>query len=90
MLLGVIRDNTYEEERIHLKPGDLLLMFTDGLTEPENERGEPFGESRIAELARSLLDLPCADIVSRLHEEILKFTHGMLTDDFTLLAVKVK
>jgi len=90
MLLGAIRGTTYEEERVHLRSGDLLLLFTDGLTEPENERGEPFGEDRIAELARSWLDLPCADIVSRLHEEILKFTHGMLTDDFTLLAVKVK
>jgi len=90
MLLGAIREVAYEEERIHLRSGDLLLLFTDGLTEPENERGEPFGENRIADIARSLLDLPCAEIVSRLHEEILKFTHGMLTDDFTMLAVKVK
>jgi phosphoserine phosphatase RsbU/P len=90
MLLGAIRDTSYEEERIYLKSGDLLLFFTDGLTEPENERGEPFGEERITRLAQGMLDLPCADIVRRLHEEILAFTHGMLTDDFTLLAVKVK
>ena len=90
LLLGAVRDATYEEERVHLKPGDLVLFFTDGLTEPENEHGEPFGEARIAELARSLLDLACADIVTRIHEEILAFTHGMLTDDFTMLAVKVK
>jgi sigma-B regulation protein RsbU (phosphoserine phosphatase) len=89
LLLGVVRDTTYEEERIHLRPGDLLLFFTDGLTEPENERGEPFGEERMADLARSIIDLPCADIVQRIHDEILGFSGGMLSDDFTLLAIKV-
>ncbi|MFH1219164.1 MAG: GAF domain-containing SpoIIE family protein phosphatase [Candidatus Eisenbacteria bacterium] len=89
LVLGVIRESTYEEERIDLRTGDVLLFFTDGLTEPQNERGEQFGEERLAEIARSALDLPCDRIVQRIRDEILDFTGGILTDDFTMLAVKV-
>lgn len=89
LVLGVAEESSYEEERVHLAPGDLLLLFTDGLTEAENERGEPFGDERIGEIARSALDLPCHDIVQRLYGEIASFTGGVLADDFTLLAVKV-
>jgi len=89
LVLGVAEEYSYEEERVHLAPGDLLLLFTDGLTEAENERGEPFGDERIGEIARSALDLPCHDIVQRLYGEIASFTGGVLADDFTLLAVKV-
>jgi sigma-B regulation protein RsbU (phosphoserine phosphatase) len=90
MLLGVLKDVAYEEARIHLESGDLLLFFTDGLTEAENRHDEPFGEDRLIELARSTLDLPCSDIVKRIHEEISDFSGGNLIDDFTLLTIKVE
>jgi sigma-B regulation protein RsbU (phosphoserine phosphatase) len=89
MLLGALEDTSYDEDRVQLKKGDLLLFFTDGLTEPENDKGEPFGEERLVALAQSLIDLPCADIVQKIYEGTIAFTGGMLSDDFTLLAIKV-
>jgi sigma-B regulation protein RsbU (phosphoserine phosphatase) len=90
MLLGAITNATYEQERVHLKAGDLLVFFTDGLTEAENKYGEAFGEDRLIDAARSALDLGSEDIVKRIHNDIWSFSGGNLMDDFTLLVVKVK
>lgn len=90
LVLGVVKGTTYEEDRVELKSGDLLLWFTDGLTDPQNERGEMFGEERIAEIARSMLDRPCPAIVRGIYDAISEFSRGMLTDDFTLLVIKVR
>ncbi len=89
MLLGAIEQAFYEEGRTHLKSGDLLLFFTDGLIEAEDASGEPFGEDRLIDVARAALDLPCSDIVQRIHQTILGFTGTTLADDFTIVAVKV-
>ena len=41
----------YEEQTIEMRPGDLLIAYTDGITEPENAYGEEFGAERLAETA---------------------------------------
>lgn len=90
MVLGVLPDTLYEEGRVELKRADLLLFFTDGLTEAESPWGESFGEDRLIEAARSAAGLPCAEIVQRIHESISGFSGGNLIDDFTLIVVKVE
>ena len=90
MLLGAIEHTVYEEERTHLRAGDLLLLYTDGLTEAENRYGEAFGEQRLIDLARSIIDLPASDIVKQIHHAIWDFTGAKPVDDFTLLLVKVR
>jgi sigma-B regulation protein RsbU (phosphoserine phosphatase) len=90
MLLGVLKDAGYDEERIHMDKGDLLLFFTDGLTEAESPQGEPYGEDRLIEVAREVADLPCRAITERIHGEISAFSGGELIDDFTLLVLKRK
>jgi sigma-B regulation protein RsbU (phosphoserine phosphatase) len=90
MLLGAVQGVRYKEERIHLEQGDLVLFFTDGLTEAENGYGEAFGEERLVELARSAIDLPCSDIVKRIYHDIVSFAGGKLLDDFTMVVVKVR
>ena len=47
MALGVDEDARWEQRAIRLAPGDLLLLYTDGLTDAENSRGEPFGVQRL-------------------------------------------
>ena len=42
----------YEQAEIKVQPGDLLLAFTDGITEPENTYGEEFGEDRMLEVVQ--------------------------------------
>ena len=50
---------SYEEESVELRPGEIFLAYTDGVTEPENEFGE-FGEQRLIDLVRENRDLPLA------------------------------
>jgi sigma-B regulation protein RsbU (phosphoserine phosphatase) len=90
LLLGAIRHGSYEEEQVYLEQGDLLLFFTDGLTEAEDSSGEPFGEERLIEAAQAAIDLPCNDIVKQIHKEILDFSGSRLADDFTLVTLKVR
>src|SRR5579863_2003233 len=52
MLFGVLPDAEYPVRHIPLKAGDRFLLYTDGLTEAENERGESFGERQLPTLMR--------------------------------------
>jgi sigma-B regulation protein RsbU (phosphoserine phosphatase) len=90
LLLGALEGGAYEEGRVHLRPGDLLLFFTDGLTEAEDASGDPFGEDRLIEFARSVIDLPGPDVVERIHRRISEFSGAKLADDFTLVTLKVR
>jgi sigma-B regulation protein RsbU (phosphoserine phosphatase) len=90
MLLGAVENTPYREGRIHLESGDLLLLFTDGLTEAEDPNGEPFGENRLTDAALAVLDLGCSDIVQHIHRTIFNFSGARLADDFTVVALKVR
>ena len=52
-VVGAFPFSKYDESRVDLQPGDLLVFFTDGVTEPENEYGEMFGEERLVDLVES-------------------------------------
>ena len=67
-----------------------MFFFTDVLTEAEDVYGEAFGEERLIETARSLVDRSSSEIVRSLHEAVWSFSAGHLGDDFTLLVLKVK
>jgi len=61
LVIGLFDDQGYEERTIDLRPGDIFLAFSDGVTEPENEFGE-FGEERLIEIVRDHRHLPLARI----------------------------
>ncbi|MGD9139971.1 MAG: SpoIIE family protein phosphatase [bacterium] len=90
ILLGAIDGAEYREERVYLEPGDVALFFTDGLTEAEDLYGEAFGEERLIETAKGLVDKPGSEIVKSIHQVVWDFSGGHLGDDFTLLVLKVK
>ncbi|MGB7584416.1 MAG: SpoIIE family protein phosphatase [Terriglobales bacterium] len=60
-VVGLFENVTYEESSVQLRKGEILLAYSDGVTEPENEFGE-FGEHRLIELVRENRDLPLARI----------------------------
>lgn len=60
-VVGLFDQVSYEEESVELRPGEIFLAYTDGVTEPENEFGE-FGEQRLIDLVRENRDLPLARI----------------------------
>src|SRR5207247_73510 len=72
MVLGLKLDNgemferLLEEETIHLRPGDLYLFFTDGISEAMNTHDDCFGETRLGELMEAHADLPSDQLRERM------------------------
>ncbi len=76
-------------QTIHLAPGDLLVLLTDGFFEWENAQEEDFGIARLQEAIRAAHDLPASQIISSLHEAVVRFAGGTTQlDDLTAVVVK--
>ncbi len=85
-ILGVVPGTPFEEETVALSEGDLLLAFTDGVSEAMNEDEEEFGEERIVDVVRPLRGGPPEQALDRVEREVTDFLAGQpLGDDFTLL-----
>jgi serine phosphatase RsbU (regulator of sigma subunit) len=79
-----------EEVTLPLGAGDVVLLFTDGVTEAMNAAGEPFGEERLAALVEEHGDLPFQELRDRILGEIRAFVGDTgLHDDLTLVLLKV-
>ena len=90
LLFGVVEETIYEEGEIQLENGDMILMYTDGVSEAMDDKEEEFGEKRMASLAAENRELPLPDLLS-LVEKCVSHFHGSseYSDDFTLLAVRI-
>ncbi len=88
-VLGVIEDARYPAATIDLEPGDRLVMYTDGLPEAEDSRGEPFGEGRIIETVLGSPSAPPARMKRLLIDEAVRFSNGRFTDDVTMIIAQV-
>jgi sigma-B regulation protein RsbU (phosphoserine phosphatase) len=87
--LGLLAGARYLSGDVTLKPGDLLLLFTDGVVEAEDPSGREFGVDRLAQVASAVRRLPCAEIVDAIVRETAEFCESAeYADDFTLLALK--
>lgn len=92
LLFGVNAENDgYPVRTITISPGDRFLLYTDGITEPENSHGEAFGDSRLEQVIRDNSDRPASELSERLLSELqLWQTDGLSQkDDITLVVVDV-
>ena len=81
----------YEEGTLALNPGDVLIVFTDGVTEALNPADEEFGEDRLKDLLRAVVALPIEEMSARIAFEAEKLDPGRRQyDDLTFLLMKVK
>ena len=88
-LLGAFADVEYEEAAVKLAPGDILVFYTDGVTEAYDEREAEFGVERLAALVKEYRRLPAAEMVRKISERVVEFRAGTETvDDLTLSIVK--
>ncbi|MCU7494023.1 MAG: SpoIIE family protein phosphatase [Ignavibacteria bacterium] len=92
MILGVIKTMVpYVSETIELQRGDILILFTDGVTEAMNRNMEEFTDERLESLALGLKNESSDEILQKIRAEVEKFVNGAnQSDDITLLTVKVK
>lgn len=78
------------EMTLPLGSGDLVLLYTDGLSEAMNPAGEVFGDTRLAHLIERHADLPPKELLERILREVQAFTGaGRQQDDMTLVVLKV-
>jgi len=88
-VVGCFASARYGESRLRLEPGDLLVCYTDGVTEPENAYGEMFGEQRLCALLAEHAGLDVEEIGQRIVEEVTRWTASTeLQDDLTLLLIR--
>jgi sigma-B regulation protein RsbU (phosphoserine phosphatase) len=89
MILGILPKSVYTESRVAMQPGDVLVLFTDGVTEATDPQGEDFGDERLAALVASMDDRPTSDIVEAIHAAVAEYTQGApAADDITVVAVR--
>jgi serine phosphatase RsbU (regulator of sigma subunit) len=89
MIMGVRKDIVFEEKTLTLAKGDLLLLYTDGITEAENTEGDFFGLDRVSDIfIRYAQDSP-DEIIQALLTELKQFSgREVFNDDITLMIFK--
>jgi phosphoserine phosphatase RsbU/P len=89
-VVGLFDNLTYEEKCVQLRPGEIFLAYSDGVTEPENDFGE-FGEERLIELVQENRDLPLARISELVTAAVDDWIGGLeQPDDVTLVLARAK
>jgi sigma-B regulation protein RsbU (phosphoserine phosphatase) len=87
-VVGLIDNMSYEQGVEQLNPGDILIAYSDGVTEPENEFGE-FGEDRLIEIVRRHRHLPLAAISEQVMHSLRSWIGGQeQPDDITLVLAR--
>jgi sigma-B regulation protein RsbU (phosphoserine phosphatase) len=88
-VLGPAPDANYTVENINFAPGDVLLIFSDGVTESANSYFEQYGDERLEAILLSLKQKSPKEIVLTILEDVIKFSkNGLYSDDKTLVVIK--
>ena len=89
MVLGVMDDVTWEQRTIQLNPGDLLVLYTDGVTDAENGQGDYFGTERLLQAVKTYRERSTQEMQEALMAEIHKLVgDAPQFDDITLTIAK--
>ncbi|HEY6371670.1 MAG TPA: SpoIIE family protein phosphatase [Candidatus Sulfotelmatobacter sp.] len=89
-LLGLFKNWDCSIEECTLKPGDLLALYTDGITEASDHNGKEFGEECLIERLRQLRDQSCQSALEAITEEVRRLNPTDQYDDITLILAKCK
>lgn len=91
MPLGLDAHEIYTQYEIQIMPGDLLVFYSDGVTEARNRTGELFGVERLIDLVQTHADLDPEELTKRLRAAVEGFSgSGNFADDLTCVSVKLK
>ncbi len=88
-VLGLFAQSSYQEGSVWIAPGDLLVAFTDGISEAENAAAEEFTEDRLCAAIRKANTRSAADLIVSILKEVDSFTSGAPQhDDMTLVTIR--
>jgi len=90
-VLGPIPDSEYVTERITMQPGDILFLYTDGVTEAKNPSAEMYGEPRLLDALRIGPQKVLPEMIHFIRDEVTKHANGApQSDDVTLVAIQYR
>jgi sigma-B regulation protein RsbU (phosphoserine phosphatase) len=88
--LGVIDTIDLESVAVPLNPGDVVVLYTDGVTEATDDNDQEYGVTRLRDLVMVSRDLPAREIITKIVQDVIRFTgSGPQFDDITLMILKV-
>jgi phosphoserine phosphatase RsbU/P len=89
-VVGLLPDAPYTEQSLTLEPGDLLILYTDGISEAMTNDDEEWGDERMIASASALRNKPAAEVLRAMFADADKFTAGAPQhDDMTLLVLQL-
>lgn len=87
--LGIMADYAYTEGHTQLHPGDVLVIYSDGVSEAQNQAGDEFGIERLSEVIQKNLNKPATRLRDRIEDALSKFAESTPAgDDITFVIVK--
>ncbi len=88
-MLGCLPDFDFEDEKIPVKNNDVLVIYSDGISEAMNESEEEYGEERLSELISNHLDKSPDKIIENILSDVKVFVgKASQWDDMTLMIIK--
>jgi sigma-B regulation protein RsbU (phosphoserine phosphatase) len=90
MILGVMSTTSpYEEENVSLRPCDVLVLFTDGVSEAMSIDSEEYGEPRLEAVLQQSVSLRAQELLAAIHQDVLRHARGaQQSDDITMMIVR--
>jgi sigma-B regulation protein RsbU (phosphoserine phosphatase) len=87
--LGMFYDTHYHQHFIRFESEQVMVVYTDGITEAANETGEEYGQERFAKRVLECIDKPAKEMIDYIRKGVADFTgRKLLDDDGTLFIVK--
>ena len=87
--LGMFKDARYHQHFIRFEPGQVMVIYTDGMTEAANDDGEEYGAERFAHRVLDGIHLPAKELIDHVRKGVADFTERkFLDDDGTLFVIK--
>jgi sigma-B regulation protein RsbU (phosphoserine phosphatase) len=87
--LGMFRDTRYYEYFATIESGQVLVLYTDGVTEATNRTLDEYGRDRLVEAVRQCRHLGAREMIDYIHRDVLNWTEGLgATDDVTFFIIK--
>jgi phosphoserine phosphatase RsbU/P len=87
----MFQDTRFHQHYIRFDPGQVMVIYTDGITEASNEQGEEFGYDRFAASVLESIEMPAKKMVDHIRKKVADFSEKkFLDDDGTLFIVKAR
>ncbi|MBR3228280.1 MAG: SpoIIE family protein phosphatase [Erysipelotrichaceae bacterium] len=91
LVMAAIEGSSYQEHSFRLKKGDVLYLYTDGVTEADNAAHEQYGEERLLECLKEIGNSDSEQINERVKESVARFVNGNSQfDDMSMLCFRIK